>query len=154
MWFERPLGSLPPVQGVGPWTAVHAVWPFRCDAQFRCPEKGQKGYMAVWHVILQDGGEREEVSAGKDQIRRVRQPFGWRRHGGSDKWKSQGIREYEASKKRRRKEEANQQVLCDWVLEAEPRKVRSEHGPMGQSRKGWMESNMQGMGCGLAYGIN
>ena len=59
MYLENPAISLQTTQGVVLWTAIHALWIFRCDVQFGRQTLDSKKYMATWHASLKDWGKWE-----------------------------------------------------------------------------------------------
>ena len=73
MCLEASAESLVTVQGVVLWTAMYALWLYRCDVQFGRQQKEQKGYMTTWHTVLKDWGRREQISMEVEQVTRVQQ---------------------------------------------------------------------------------
>ena len=72
MCLEHPEVSLRTTQGVVLWTAIHALWNYRCEVQFGRQKLDTKKYLAMWLGNLREWGKWEEMSVDKKHMERVK----------------------------------------------------------------------------------
>ena len=72
MCLETPELLLRTTQGVVLWTAIHALWNYRCEVQFGRQKLDAKKYLATWLVSLREWGKWEGMSVERRHIDSVK----------------------------------------------------------------------------------
>ena len=156
MCLEYPTLSLQTTQGVILWTAIHALWIFRCAVQFGRQKLEAKKYMATWHASLKDWGKWEGMSVDPKHIARVKSSLAaWMNTKRRlEQQEEPGLISGESkdTRKRKRKEEMKENVLGEWGLEEEPPPGVVQAWTDGSEQKGLDGRAYAGYGAWFGYG--
>ena len=124
MCLEHPEVSLRTTQGVILWTAIHALWNYRCEVQFGRQKLDTKRYLAMWMANLREWGKWEEMSVDKKHMERVKAGLAaWiQNRRRLEQLEEPGLIQGESkeTRKRKRKEEIKEQVVGQWDLDKDP----------------------------------
>ena len=124
MCLEKPELSLRTTQGVVLWTAIHALWNYRCEVQFGRQKLDAKKYLATWLVNLREWGKWEGMSVEKRHMDRVEASLSAWIHSRRrlEQLEEPGLisGESKETRKRKRKEEIKEQVVGQWDLDKDP----------------------------------
>ena len=97
------------------WTAIHALWNYRCEVQFGRQKLDTKKYLATWLVKLREWGKWEEMSVEKKHMERVKAGLAAWIHNRRrlEQLEEPGLirGESKETRKRKRKEEIKEQVV-------------------------------------------
>ena len=152
--LDHPELSLKWEQGIFMWSAVAALWRYRCEVRYERTEPTKEGFAAFWMAELGHWGRGEPVAVSPRSAQRVRQAIRlWLVHRAKPvQVADPGLPPKQDKKKgqQERKEQHKQRVLEEHRLgeDPPPRECRG-YGRMGPSRKGWTADSMQGMESGL-----
>ena len=151
--LDHPELSLKWEQGIFMWSAVAALWRYRCEVRYGRTEPTKEGFAAFWMAELGHWGRGEPVAVSPRSAQRVRQAIRlWLVHRAKPvQVADPGLPPKQDKKKgqQERKEQHKQQVLEEHRLGWTPPRGCRGYGRMGPSRKGWTADNMQDMESGL-----